>query len=75
MEEYACLPIVVATVYESLGHPRDFKSGQNLLIHTATGGVGMVAVHYGLHCGANILATAGMCINLSQFGKYLLTVA
>ena len=35
------------------------KPGENLLVHGATGGVGMAAVDLGKHLGANIIATGG----------------
>ena len=35
------------------------KPGENLLVHGATGGVGMAAVDLGKHLGANVIATGG----------------
>ena len=35
------------------------QPGENLLVHGATGGVGMAAVDLGKHLGANIIATGG----------------
>ena len=35
------------------------EAGENLLVHGATGGVGMAAVDLGKHLGANVIATGG----------------
>ena len=35
------------------------EPGENLLVHGATGGVGMAAVDLGKHLGANVIATGG----------------
>ena len=55
MEEAAALPLVAITAWESLFDRANIKSGQNVLIHGATGGVGHVAIQLAKWAGANVL--------------------
>ncbi|WSR66131.1 acyltransferase domain-containing protein [Streptomyces sp. NBC_01198] len=52
--------VVYATAYYALVTLADLKAGQNLLIHTATGGVGQAATHLARHLGAHTYATASL---------------
>lgn len=47
------------TVQHGLGHLAGVATGERVLIHSATGGVGMAAIQYCRAVGAEIFATAG----------------
>ena len=47
------------TAYVALVRRGDLRSGETLLVHGATGGVGMAAVDIGKWLGANVIATGG----------------
>jgi len=58
--EAACaMPVIFVTVEESLGDLACLKKGERVLIHAAAGGVGLVAIQYAQHVGAEVYATAG----------------
>lgn len=50
---------VAATVIRSLKTCAQLKKGETVLIHAGAGGVGLAAIQYAQHVGANIIATAG----------------
>ncbi|WP_437308061.1 SDR family NAD(P)-dependent oxidoreductase [Sorangium sp. So ce388] len=54
----ASAPIVFLTAYYGLVDLARLQPGQKLLIHAATGGVGMAAVQLARHLGAEVFATA-----------------
>ncbi|MGZ5112556.1 MAG: SpnB-like Rossmann fold domain-containing protein, partial [Usitatibacter sp.] len=54
----ATAPVVFATAYYALSVLADVQPGQRLLVHAATGGVGMAAVHLARHWGLEVFATA-----------------
>ncbi|MCW8884339.1 MAG: zinc-binding dehydrogenase [Motiliproteus sp.] len=56
MREAAALPLVAITAYEGLKRA-GVKSGQKVLVHGGTGGVGHVAVQLAKHFGADVYAT------------------
>lgn len=56
MKEAASLPLVGITAYEGLIRA-NIKSGQNVLVHGGTGGVGHVAVQLAKHFGAHVFST------------------
>lgn len=58
MKEVASLPLVGITAYEGLIRA-NIKSGQKVLVHGGTGGVGHVAVQLAKHFGADVYATVG----------------
>jgi acyl transferase domain-containing protein/acyl carrier protein len=58
-EEGATLPIAHLTAYYSLRHVARLAPGERVLIHAAAGGVGIAAVQWAKHVGAEIFATAG----------------
>lgn len=58
MREAAALPLVVITAYEGLQRAR-IQSGQKVLVHGGSGGVGHVAVQLAKHWGAEVFATGG----------------
>ncbi|TPH13411.1 zinc-dependent alcohol dehydrogenase family protein [Litorilituus lipolyticus] len=58
MKEAAALPLVSITAWEALHDKVKIKSGNKVLIHGATGGVGHVAIQLAKHFGASVFATA-----------------
>jgi polyene macrolide polyketide synthase len=54
----ATVPITFATAYYGLADLARLQPGQSLLIHAASGGVGMAAVQIARHLGADVYATA-----------------
>jgi myxalamid-type polyketide synthase MxaB len=58
-EKAACLPIVCLTAHYALSHVARLKRNERVLIHSATGGVGLAAIWYAKRLGAEIYATAG----------------
>ncbi len=58
-EEAAGIPTVFLTSYYALHHVARLKRGERVLIHTATGGVGLAAIQIAKWIGAEIFATAG----------------
>ncbi len=56
-EEAASFQTAYLTAYVSLVRRGDLVKGENLLVHGATGGVGMAAVQLGHKMGANVIAT------------------
>jgi alcohol dehydrogenase len=58
MKEAASLPLVAITAYEGLKRA-GVRSGQKLLVHGGTGGVGHVAVQLGKYFGAQVFTTTG----------------
>ncbi len=57
--EAACIPTVFLTAYIGLVRLANLKPGEKVLIHTATGGVGLSAIRVASWLGAEIYATAG----------------
>ncbi len=55
----ATLPTVAVTVIYGLGYLARLARGERVLIHGAAGGVGLAAIQYAQHVGAEIIATAG----------------
>ncbi|MEU4345756.1 SDR family NAD(P)-dependent oxidoreductase [Nocardia sp. NPDC023852] len=54
----AAIPIVYATAYYGLVDLAEAQPGETLLLHAATGGVGMAAVQLARHLGLRLLVTA-----------------
>ncbi len=57
--EAASMPIAYLTAYYALEKVARLQRGERILIHAATGGVGLAAVQWAQHVGAEIYATAG----------------
>ncbi|HEY7494004.1 MAG TPA: beta-ketoacyl synthase N-terminal-like domain-containing protein, partial [Candidatus Tectomicrobia bacterium] len=57
--EAATIPIAFATAYYALCHVGRLSPGERVLIHAASGGVGLAAVQLAQMVGAEIFATAG----------------
>ncbi|RJE70884.1 type I polyketide synthase [Reichenbachiella sp. MSK19-1] len=58
-EEAATITLVYLTAYHCMFNLGQMDEGERLLIHSATGGVGMAAVALAQHFGIEIYATAG----------------
>jgi NADPH:quinone reductase-like Zn-dependent oxidoreductase len=58
MLEAAAIPLVGITAYEGLKRA-GVSSGQNVLVHGGSGGVGHLALQLAKHFGANVYATGG----------------
>lgn len=58
MREAAALPLVAITAYEGLKRA-NITSGQKVLVHGGSGGVGHVALQLARHFGADVYATGG----------------
>jgi 1-acyl-sn-glycerol-3-phosphate acyltransferase len=57
--EAASLPTVFITAWYSLYHLARLRHGESVLIHAATGGVGLAAIQIARDLGAEIFTTAG----------------
>ncbi|MGE7387817.1 SDR family NAD(P)-dependent oxidoreductase [Streptomyces sp. NPDC004126] len=57
--EAAALPAAHATAYHALVDRARLAPGERVLIHSATGGVGLAALDIARMCGATVYATAG----------------
>nr|WTB03572.1 SDR family NAD(P)-dependent oxidoreductase [Streptomyces antimycoticus] len=55
----AAVPVVFLTAWYGLVDLAGLRDGESVLIHAATGGVGMAAVQIARHLGAEVYATAG----------------
>ncbi|MFT2014488.1 SDR family NAD(P)-dependent oxidoreductase [Streptomyces sp. 796.1] len=54
----ATVPAAFLTAYYSLVELAGIRAGDTVLVHTATGGVGMAAIQLARHFGAEVFATA-----------------
>ena len=59
IEQAAALPVAYLTAYYALVIRGNLKQGDKVLIHSASGGVGLAAIHIAKRFGAQIYATAG----------------
>jgi len=57
--EAATIPVTFVTAMYALGHLAKLAAGEHVLIHTASGGVGLAAIQYAKQRGATVIATAG----------------
>nr|CCE88378.1 polyketide synthase [Sorangium cellulosum] len=58
-EQAATVPVVFLTAYYALEHVARLQKGERVLIHAGAGGVGLSAIQWAKHVGAEIFATAG----------------
>src|SRR5262249_37371430 len=61
----ATIPVTFVTAFYALGHLANLAAGEHVLIHSASGGVGLAAIQYAKHRGAIVIATAGSEIKRS----------
>jgi NADPH:quinone reductase-like Zn-dependent oxidoreductase len=59
MVEAAALPLVSLTAWQVLVERAQLRSGQRVLIHAGSGGVGTVAIQLAKHLGAFVATTVG----------------
>src|SRR6184192_2874623 len=59
MEEAASIPLVGLTAWQVLVERAKLSTGQKVLIHAGSGGVGTVAIQLAKHLGAFVATTAG----------------
>lgn len=64
MEQAAAIPLVGITAYEGLVRS-GIKSGQQVLVHGGSGGVGHIALQLAKHFGAKVYSTGGGEVQLS----------
>jgi acyl transferase domain-containing protein/NADPH:quinone reductase-like Zn-dependent oxidoreductase/NADP-dependent 3-hydroxy acid dehydrogenase YdfG/acyl carrier protein len=57
-EQAAAVPAVFLTAYYALAHVARVSAGERVLVHAATGGVGMAAVQLARYWGLDVYATA-----------------
>ena len=57
--EAATVPTTFFTVYYALQHLAQLQPGERVLIHGASGGVGLAAIQFARYRGAEVFATAG----------------
>ncbi len=58
-DEAAALPVVFLTAWHALVHSARLRAGEKVLIHAASGGVGLAAVRVAQRLGAEVFGTAG----------------
>ena len=58
LPQAATVPAVFLTAYFALAHVARVSAGERVLVHAATGGVGMAAVQLAKHWGLDVYATA-----------------
>ncbi len=58
-EEAATIPTAFFTVYYAFSHLAQLQPGEKVLIHGASGGVGLAAIQLARHMGAVVFAAAG----------------
>ncbi|WP_335334211.1 SDR family NAD(P)-dependent oxidoreductase [Actinoalloteichus caeruleus] len=56
--EAASVPVAFLTAYHGLVDLAGLRAGESVLVHAATGGVGMAAVQLARHLGADVYGTA-----------------
>jgi len=54
----ASLPVAILTAWQGVFDHGHLETGQSILIHAASGGVGMFAVQFAHWCGAEVIGTA-----------------
>jgi 1-acyl-sn-glycerol-3-phosphate acyltransferase len=70
-EQAAAVPCAFVTAHYALNVLAQLRSGERVLIHSATGGVGLAAIQFARDAGAEIFATAGSpdkCAYLRSLG-------
>ncbi len=68
--EAAAYSAAYLTAYVALVRRANLRSGETLLVHGASGGVGMAAIDLGKHLGATVIATGGDDAKLARVKAY-----
>ncbi|MFJ4795995.1 beta-ketoacyl synthase N-terminal-like domain-containing protein [Kitasatospora purpeofusca] len=58
-EQAAAVPVAFLTAVYGLSHLARLRAGETVLVHSASGGVGLAALAVARRCGARVFATAG----------------
>lgn len=58
-DQAATIPIAFLTAHYALNHLAQMRAGDRVLIHAASGGVGLAAIQLAQRAGATLFATAG----------------
>lgn len=69
-EHGAAFPIVFGTSHVALWHRARLRAGETLVVHGASGGVGLTAVAIGKQLGATVIATARGAAKLKVAGDH-----
>ncbi|MHA1538058.1 MAG: NADPH:quinone oxidoreductase family protein [Alphaproteobacteria bacterium] len=69
-EEAAGFPVAYGTSHVALRHRANLAAGETLVVHGASGGVGLTAVEIGAALGAEVIACASSTEKLSLAEKY-----
>lgn len=69
-EHGAAFPVVFGTSHVALWHRARLRAGETLVVHGASGGVGLTAVAIGKLLGAKIIATASSAEKLKVAGEH-----
>lgn len=59
LQDAATLPVAYLTAHYALARLGRLEAGESVLVHLASGGVGLAAINVARHLGAEVLATAG----------------
>lgn len=68
--EAASRPLALMTAWVALHELARLQPGETLLVHSASGGVGLAALQFGRQLGARLLATAGSPERRHYLGEY-----
>jgi NADPH2:quinone reductase len=69
-EHGAAFPVVFGTSHVALWHRARLRAGETLVVHGASGGVGLTAVAIGKKLGATVIATARGAAKLKVAGEH-----
>ncbi len=69
-EHGAAFPVVFGTSHVALWHRARLQAGETLVVHGASGGVGLTAVAIGKQLGATVIATASSAEKLEIARQY-----
>lgn len=69
-EQAAGFPVAYGTSHVALRHRAGLKAGESLVVHGASGGVGLTAVEIGAAIGATVVASASNPEKLALAQKY-----
>ena len=68
--QVACVPVAVGTADDCLFEFGRLQAGQAVLVHAASGGLGLAAVQLAERAGATVLATAGSDDKLARLADF-----